>query len=201
MRSIDQTAFEFIKPLPRRPEYPERLFLGLMADDHTKARASRVSDRITGELDLIGRPLDPERYHTTFIHLSDRKRIRSKDEYAAEQAARAIACSPFEIVFTRLGSFPGAPKKDRPPEHPLVLLAEDGPVSELRSALARELLKSGYRAPETFRPHMTLSYNRQFVSTRDIEPIVFKVTELVLIHSRLWLKEYHILQRWPFLLN
>jgi len=201
MRSIDQPAFDFIKPLPRRPEYPERLFLGLMADDLTKARASRVGNLVTGELDLIGRQLDPERYHTTVIHLSDRKRIRSKDEYAAELAAKAVACSPFEIVFTRLGSFPGAPRKDRPLEHPLVLLAEDGPVSKLRSALARELLKSGYRAPETFRPHMTISYNRQFVPARPIEPIVFKVTELVLIHSRLWLKEYHILQRWPLRLN
>lgn len=82
-----------------------------------------------------------------------------------------------------------------------MLLAEDGPVSELRSALVRELVKSGYRAPETFRPHMTLSYNRQLVPAHPIEPIVFKVGELVLIHSRLWLKEYHILQHWPLRLN
>jgi hypothetical protein len=46
--------------------------------------------------------------------------------------------------------------------------------------------------PEGFRPHLTLSYNGQFLAVRAIEPITVVVNEFVLIHSRLWLKEYRI---------
>jgi 2'-5' RNA ligase len=45
-------------------------------------------------------------------------------------------------------------------------------------------------------PHLTLSCSRQFLAVRAIEPITFCVKEFVLVHSRLWLKEYRILGRW-----
>jgi 2'-5' RNA ligase len=51
--------------------------------------------------------------------------------------------------------------------------------------------------PEGFRPHLTLSYARQFLAVRAIDPITFVVKEFVLVQSRLWLKEYRILSRWP----
>jgi 2'-5' RNA ligase len=47
--------------------------------------------------------------------------------------------------------------------------------------------------PEGFRPHLTLSYNRQLLAVRAIEPITVVVNEFVLVQSRLWLKEYRIL--------
>lgn len=123
--------------------------------------------------------------------------MRSKDEYAADLAAETVHMPPFEITFSRLGSFPGVPKKDRPLEHPLVLLADDGPVVELYAELGAGLRRYQYRVPESFRPHLTLSYNRQFLPARAIEPISFMVREFVLIHSRRGLKEYLILKRWP----
>jgi 2'-5' RNA ligase len=43
--------------------------------------------------------------------------------------------------------------------------------------------------PEGFRPHLTLSHNRQVLAVQAIEPITFVVKEFVLVHSRLWLKE------------
>jgi 2'-5' RNA ligase len=193
----DQNTFDFIPVQPRRPKMPERLFIGLFPNQHAREKANRWSRLISGELGLVGNPLCADRYHTSLIHLSDRKRVRSSDEYAAELAARTVRIPPFEITYSRMGSFPGAPKRDRPLEHPLVLLADDGPVAELHAALAAELRKFRFRVPESFRPHLTLSYNRQFVPARAIEPITFLVTEFVLVHSKLWLKEYRILRRWP----
>lgn len=197
MQNPSQTAFDFIGGEPRRPQRPERTFLGLFPDDAVRNAARVISRDITDELSLIGSSLDIERYHTTIVHLSDRKRLRSKDQYAAGLAAMAVSLPPFEIVYTKLGSFPGAPRKGRPPEHPLVLLAEHGPILELHATLAGELRKYGFRVSESFRPHLTLSYNRQFVLPRAIDPVAFTATEFVLVHSRLWLSEYHILQRWP----
>ena len=122
-----------------------------------------------------------DRFHTSLVHIGDRKRVRSKDEFAADLAARTVKISPFEITYSRLGSFPGVPKKDRPLEHPLVLLADEGPVMELYAALSAGLRKFRYLAPENFRPHLTLSYNRQFLPARQIEPITFLVREFVLV--------------------
>jgi 2'-5' RNA ligase len=192
----DQDRFGFIIDQPRRPKMPERLFIGLLPDRAAGHAADRVSRQIADEESLVGKPLAIDRYHTTLVHVSDRKRVRSKDEYAADLAARTVSIPPFEITYSRLGSFPGAPKKDRPPEHPLVLLADDGPVMELHAALGAGLRRFQYRVPESFRPHLTLSYNRQFVATRAVEPITFVVREFVLVHSRLWLTEYRILNRW-----
>lgn len=192
-----QTSFDFLDVQPRRPQRPERTFICLFPDDPVRAEANRISRKAIEEFGLVGKPLDIERYHTSVLHLSDRKRLRSTDAFAADLAARAARLPRFEVVYTHLGSFPGAPKKDRPPEHPLVLLAEDGPVLDLHAALGSELRKYGFRVPETFRPHLTLSYNRQFLPTRAIDPITFVASEFVLVHSRLWLKEHRILQRWP----
>jgi 2'-5' RNA ligase len=175
---------------------PERLFIGLLPDESARREAGRISQWIASEAGLIGNLLPADRYHTTLVHISDRKRVRSGDEFAAELAARTVRIPPFEITYSRLGSFPGAPKKDRPLEHPLVLLADDGPVKELHAALGAELRKFRFRVPESFRPHLTLSYNRQFLPARAIEPITFVVKEFVLVHSRLWLTEYRILRRW-----
>jgi 2'-5' RNA ligase len=191
-----QSAFDFVTGQPRRPQRPERLFIGLFPDEPARQEAGRMSRQIASELSLFGNTLPAERYHTSLVHISDRKRVRSSDEFAADLAARTVRTPPFEITYSRLGSFPGVPKKGRPLEHPLVLLADEGPVMELHAALGAGLRRFQYRVTENFRPHLTLSYNRQFLPARAIEPITFVVKEFVLVHSRLWLTEYRILRRW-----
>lgn len=193
----DQSAFDFVTGQPRRPQRPERLFIGLFPDEPAKEAAERTGRTAARELGLTGRQLLIDRFHTSLVHVSDRKRVCSSDEFAADLAARTVSVSPFEITFSRLGSFPGAPRKDKPAEHPLVLLADEGPVMDLYAALGAGLRRFRYRVPDHFRPHLTLSYNRQFLPTRTIEPITFVVNEFALVHSRLWLTEYRILRRWP----
>lgn len=198
MRSVsDQNDFDFITALPRRPKRPESVFIGVLPDEAAGHAADRINREVADEENLVGNPLAMNRYHATVVHISDRKRVLSKDEYAAELAARAVSIPPFDITFSRLGSFPGMPKKDRPLEHPLVLLADDGPIVELNAELGAGLRRYQYRVPESFRPHLTLSYNRQFLPMREIEPISFTVREFVLVHSRRWLKQHLILKRWP----
>ena len=192
----DQSAFDFIAGQQQRPQRPERLFLGLFPDEGAKREAHGRGQEIASEFGLTGNLVPIDRFHTSLIHIADCKRVRSKDEFAADLAARTVGIPPFDITYSRLGSFPGAPRKDRPLEHPLVLLADEGPVIDLHAALAGGLRKFRYRVPENFRPHLTLSYNRQFLAVRTIEPITFVVKEFVLVHSRLWLTQYRILRRW-----
>ncbi len=191
-----QDSFDFIDEQPRRPQQPERLFLGCFPEERVWSVIRHLGERTTNEFDLTGNLLADDRFHTSLVHISDRKWLRSRDQFAAERAAATVRLAPFEISYSRLGSFPGVPKKGRPLEHPLVLLADEGPVMELQAALASGLRQFKYRVPESFRPHLTLSYNRQFVPARAIEPITFVVKEFVLVHSRLWLTEYRVLRRW-----
>lgn len=192
-----QDSFDFIEEQPRRPQRPERLFLGCFPEERVWSVIRHLGEQTTNEFDLTGNLLADDRFHTSLVHISDRKWLRSRDQFAVERAAATVRIAPFEISYSRLGSFPGVPKKGRSLEHPLVLLADEGPVMELQAALASGLRRFKYRVPESFRPHLTLSYNRQFVPARAIEPITFVVKEFVLVHSRLWLTEYRVLRRWP----
>lgn len=67
---------------------------------------------------------------------------------------------------------------------------------ELRRMLGVSLLAYKYPMPQEYLPHLTLSYNEQFVPMRAIEPITCMVEEFCLIHSELWLTKYQILRRW-----
>lgn len=192
-----QDSFDFIEEQPQRPQRPERLFLGCFPEERVWSAIRHLGEQTTNEFDLTGNLLADDRFHTSLVHISDRKWLRSRDRFAAERAAATVRIAPFEISYSRLGSFPGVPKKGRPLEHPLVLLADEGPVMKLQAALASGLRQFQYRVPDSFRPHLTLSYNRQFLPAREIEPITFVVREFVLVHSRLWLTEYRILKTWP----
>lgn len=196
MSVSDQSAFDFIEGPPQGSRRPERLFIGLFPDEPVTRSIRRLGTRAKSDFDLTGKLLADDRFHTSLVHVSDRKWLRSKDQFAAGLAAEMVSIAPFEITFSRLGSFPGAPRKGRPAEHPLVLVADDGPVMQLQAALGSGLRRFRYRVPEGFRPHLTLSYNRQFVPTQTIDPITFVVTEFVLVHSRLWRTEYRIIRRW-----
>jgi 2'-5' RNA ligase len=191
-----QGQFEFMDDLPRRPKHPERVFLGFFPDETAAHKADQLGRRLSREIGLTGHMLDIDRFHTSILHMGDRKRLYSDDIFAAELAAKAVRIPPFEIIYGQMGSFQGVPKKGRPLKHPLVLLAAKRPVIELYEALSVELRKYGYRVPEDFQPHLTLSYNKQFVPMRAIEPIKFVVKEFALIHSKLWLTEYEILRTW-----
>ncbi|MDQ6434295.1 2'-5' RNA ligase family protein [Mesorhizobium sp. LHD-90] len=191
-----QGEFEFMAGQPPRPQYRERLFLGVFPDEVTANAIGRFSGRFSTEIGLTGERLKALRLHTSLIHVSDRKRLRSPDRFAAELAANAVSIPAFELTFGRMGSFRGMQKKDRPLRHPLVLLADDGPIRGLYDLLGSGLRKYQFRVTEEFRPHLTLSYNEQFVPTRAIAPIAFQVTEFALIHSELWLTKYNILRTW-----
>lgn len=187
-----QSEFEFMAGQSLRPKYRERLFLGFFPDKATASAIYRFSGHFSREIGLIGDRLKPKRLHTSIIHVSDRKRLRNPGRFAAN----AVSIRPFELTFSHMGSFRGIPKKGRPLQHPLVLLAHKGPIMDFYNMLGSGLRKYRFLVPEEFRPHLTLSYNEQFVPTRAIDPITFQVTEFALIHSELRLTKFNILRTW-----
>jgi 2'-5' RNA ligase len=193
-----QDVFAFYRDAPVRPKRPERLFFGLFPDAETSVRVGRLGERFICEHGLGGMGLKTERLHVSLHHVGDYKRLRTKFIYAAEQAGKAVSMHPFEMTFRFITSFEGAPSiNGEPRAQPLVLIAEGDALFELHKVLGVAMKKNGLRAAEHFVPHMTLLYGSKLIPMQAIEPIRFVVTEFALIHSKLSLAQYDLVDRWP----
>jgi len=190
-----QYVFDFFGGRDRRPQRPERLFFGLMPDREAVNQVAGFRDEYMSANHLHGVGLRPDRFHLSLHHVGDYKRLPTRLIYAAQQAARAVSMGPFEVGFRFLTSFEPAPhKKDR---RPLVLLGEGGEaLATLFRSLGIALTRNGLRAAAQFTPHLTLAYGPDAVPLREIEPIRFAAKDFVLIHSRLGLTQYEIIDRW-----
>jgi 2'-5' RNA ligase len=191
-----QGTFDFYSDQSRWRKNPERLFLCVMPDDKTRGEVVQFGDQFFFQRRLGGSRLKPERLHMSLHHIGDFPRLRDKDVYAARQAARTVFMEPFEIRLRSVQSFEPAPHRRN--RRPLVLLGEGGNELEtLFHTLGMALTRNGLKAAAAFTPHMTLSYGPQPVPIQAIEPIRFRVRDFVLIHSRLGLTQYEVIDRWP----
>lgn len=192
-----QGVFEFYRDLPPRPKRPERLFFALLPDSDTLRRVERFRQEFIGCRRLDTARIRADRLHLSLHHVGDYKRLRSKLIYASSQAGNVVSMPPFEITFRFVKSFEGAPAAGhRPRRRPLVLIGEGEALFEFHRLLGAALEKNGLRASARFTPHMTLSYGPKAVPAQAIEPIGFVVNQFALVHSRLWLSRYEVLQRW-----
>jgi RNA 2',3'-cyclic 3'-phosphodiesterase len=68
----------------------------------------------------------------------------------------------------------------------------------LQRAIRERVTEAGLTAREgwSFNPHMTLGYRREESFARAIDPIMWQVEELVLIHSRVGETRHDIIGRW-----
>lgn len=190
-----QGVFDFHEHLPDRPRRPERLFFGVLPDSETGSQVTRFIDQFFWENRLMGTRLRTDRLHVSLHHIGDFRRLRTKFIYAAQQAGKAVSMGPFEVAFRFVKSFEAMPhKKDR---RPLVLLGEGGEaLAELFRSLGIAMTRNGLEAAADFVPHMTLSYGPDAIPVQAIEPIRFTVKDFALIHSRLGLTRYEVIDRW-----
>lgn len=79
-----QSEFEFMAVGPRRPKYPERVFLAVFPYCLAVPAIGQLNLRISREFGLTGSQLEADRWHVSLAHLRDSKRVRSRDIYAAE---------------------------------------------------------------------------------------------------------------------
>jgi len=193
-----QGAFEFLEHLPPRPKRPERLFFGLFLELEWSICLRQFAETFVRENRLKGSLLEHDRLHLSLHHVRDDTRLRDKFIYAAGLAAKAVSMRPFEITCRSIMSFEGAPPAaGRQRRYPLVLVGESDPLLDLHRILGAAMRRNGLRAAEDFVPHVTLFYGSKPVPLRPTEPIRFVVNEFALVHSKLWLTEYHVLERWP----
>lgn len=176
----------------------DRLFLGLFPDPATAARIDSLGDDVCRRHGLRVTRHQVERLHVTLFHIGDWAGLPAATVEAAIGAAAALRMTPFDVRLDEVVSFSGNPQR-----RPLVLKASAGneTLHAFRETLGRELLRAGLGrcVTRTFAPHVTLAYAPQDVAAEPVEPIVWRATEFVLIHSRLGQTRYTQLGRWPLL--
>jgi 2'-5' RNA ligase len=175
----------------------ERLFLGVMLPPDAQAAASKVLERVRAEDGLRGSPIQQDRLHITLIHIGDYAGSLPRSVVTdAIAVADGLTEAAFDVGFDRLASFGGAPGK-----HPCVLLGGEGleALRGVRDRLFKALLRAGVRtlSKEAFNPHVTLAYGDRRLPERTIDPIGWRPSEFLLIHSEVGRSTYHTLGRWP----
>lgn len=191
--SQQSALFGFDPPVPT-----DRLFLGLFPDPATAARIAALGEHVCRRHGLRVPRHQVERLHVTLFHIGDWAGLPAATVETAIDAAAALRMAPFDVHFDEVASFSGNPQR-----RPLVLKASAGneALHGFRENLGRELLKVGLGRciTRTFEPHVTLAYAPQAVVAEPVEPIVWRATEFVLIHSLLGQTRYVPLGNWPLL--
>lgn len=175
-------------------EAPSSLFFALRPDEQAAAQIHRLALRLRELSGLRGAPLPVERLHVTLLFLGNYPGLPGELIDAADTAARAVRAAPFDLPFDRVMSFARSDGAA-----PLVLCRGECPsLSALRNALALEIARTGLfpREARSFRPHITLLYDRKMISEQQVAPISWTVREMLLIRSLVGLSRHEVLARY-----
>lgn len=174
----------------------QRLFVGLMVPPGAAEKAVEVRRAIRQETGIGGGEIAQERLHITLVHVKDYEGQLPLSVVAdLLDTLSRVKSGAFDIELDHIGSFSGAPGK-----HPLVLTGDAGvqALNTFRRSVweaVRARLKTLSTAD--FTAHVTLMYGDRMLPERAVDPIGWRATEFVLIHSEVGRSIYHELGRWP----
>jgi RNA 2',3'-cyclic 3'-phosphodiesterase len=162
----------------------DRLFLAVFPDVQHAARLEALGARHLSAKRLGGKLVEAPRLHVTLFHLGDYTDLPPGLADHAAEALSHLAAEPFAIRFDQIGSF-----NNRRAGSAFVLTGSGGneALYTLHQQLATHLRVAALaqHTRDSFTPHMTLSYDSTPVPFEAIEPVVWPVHEVVLIHSLL----------------
>ncbi|MGH6760396.1 MAG: 2'-5' RNA ligase family protein [Phyllobacterium sp.] len=175
----------------------DNLLFAICPDENEASCVEKLTLQMQNELMLRGQSLGEGCFHLSIFGLGVYHTVPRSVVDRACDAARLVKTQPFEIGFDRVMSFRHAGGKQ-----PLVLLCGKGAdeLRDFRHELGMAMKRSGlFRyARGSFTPHVTMLYDWKTVPERKIEPIVWKVHGLVLIHSLYGQHHHNRLAHWPF---
>ena len=188
-----EPQLSFLDPV-RPAKLTNRLFVGVWPDAAANQEMTSVMRSLQADPALSGRLTTPDRRHATTHHLGDFPgQIPSRLLEEACAGLATIRHAPFEMDFDRLIGVKGL----------LLLRPSDGApaFSAFRRSLSAALILAGVRFKDerTFSPHATLSYNFSELPERAIEPIRWRVREVLLVESLLGKHQHIVRKRWPLL--
>jgi len=176
------------------PSQKERIFFACVPDDALASKIHAAAEQLKQDKGFEAALILPEHLHVTLFHLGDWQSLPEDIVNLASGAASQVNTSAFEVTFRRAESF-----RNSTGVYPFVLTAEPAAWRKLHETLGAALKDVGLGAATRgdFKPHMTLTYDRQRVSPFAIPPITWTVRDFVLVHSKLGKTTHIHLGRWP----
>ena len=174
-----------------------RLFFAAMPDGETAERLAALGQALKRSEGLSGKAIKTERLHITLIHVGDWDSLPKGVVDDCRRVGETTSSAPFDVAFDRAQSFAGATGN-----RPYVLLGDAAggeAVKTFRADLWERLIRVGVKPKSNadFNPSVTLLHDPKLAPARPIEPVSWRVNELLLIHSEIGRNKYHELGRWP----
>ncbi len=171
----------------------DRIFLAVLPDAETASRIHALAETLKTQNKLEGTQILPEHLHITLFHLGDWASLPDDIVARGKGAAAEVALAPFEITCARVESF-----RNSTGVYPFVLLPEPKPLLPLHDALGAALTRQGLGGATRgeFKPHVTLLRDTTRIKPLKVEPIMWTVREIVLVHSLLGKTTHIHLGRW-----
>jgi RNA 2',3'-cyclic 3'-phosphodiesterase len=155
----------------------------------------RLADRMSEEQGWRGPRVPRDRLHITLNHLGCFPTLPQRLISAASDAITQLTVRSFVLALNRVVSF-----ESRVRRSPRVLTGDDGLIGvdglygAIQAALACGGLK--HRGPKSITPHLTLARNDSKAPESFIDPVAWRVREVLLIHSPYGESRHDILDRW-----
>lgn len=178
----------------RRPGHA--LFLAFRLGRDTAAQVTDLTVRLCRSFGLTNRPIPPSRLHMTVLPINAGDTPPSPTVIArTSQAVACLTAAPFEITLDRVQSF-----RNRRASAPLVLAARQrhAAMISLQRGLRDAVRAQGLIPPrhEGDTPHVTLTWDRDLRLQREIDPIILRIHDIVLIHSHVGKSRHDTLGYW-----
>jgi RNA 2',3'-cyclic 3'-phosphodiesterase len=186
-----QRSARFHAQAPRSPaRKTDRLFLAALPDRETAERISDLARRLRIGHELRGKLIRPEHFHVTLHHVADDV-VPPPGELvdAILQRLSDLTMPSFRVAFDRVGSFKNGA---------FVLRGDESLIGlEVLQQRVSDALDARPAVARPFTPHVTLLRDGRRVEEHDIEPIEWKVKEVVLVHSLLGRTTHRHVARLP----
>lgn len=199
---------ELFAPLAGKPKlirhppgqtHRHRIFVALMPDRRTAARAYGIGENMRHECGLAVRLRPLDILHVTLCFIGEYARTPETTLFSASEALSRIVAPRFEIRLDHTVDFNLAQGK-----RALVLCSSqpNGALAFLQQQVIDVLFEAGVikTRPKTFEAHMTVFYHpdETSIETRWLEkPIVWKVADFQLIESFYGETRYEHHDIWP----
>ena len=173
-----------------------KLFFALRPEGEAAARVADLTEGLRRRHGLAGWPTPAGRLHISLNGLGRHHRCPDGLVTAVRAALHGLAWPSFVVALDRCGSWGRGEGK-----RPVVLWADDGLIGArlLFEAIHHRLGAAHVvRGPvRDFNPHMTLLRDETNVAERRVEPVAWRVRELVLLDSVHGAARHEVLARWP----
>ncbi|WP_397383262.1 2'-5' RNA ligase family protein [Prosthecobacter sp.] len=169
------------------------VFLAILPDQVAAEQIARCACEVRARHGLKGAPRPTDRFQVTLHTFDHAPRALERSVQMAQMVAAKVVkgASPFEVRFDRVKSF-----SEKKSNRPCVLADREG--NEALRAFASRLKREMGKPAGHFTPHVTLLDDDAIVKEEYVEPVSWRVNEIVLLKAITNLKTFEELGRWTF---